>query len=409
MRNGLFLIVATTCFAQSFSQRGFLETGLSVYPEAAVGDSGRAVAGAVFSYEASYRLSGPLLLRGGFEARTDTHREVERGFALSWWDRERARPALAVRTWSATYTKGLVNLELGKQFIRWGKADILNPTDRFAPRDYVDVVRNDFLAISAARLTVGNQSNSLDLVWAPRFTPSRTPLLGQRWVVLPPLPLPVRLPVLDGGAQIPGGPQFGARWNHIGRAVEFSLSYYEGYNHLPLIEPRLVSRRLEPYLSLKRLYPSMRMAGIDAAIPFRPFTVKAEAAYFNSPKKDADDYLMYVAQLERQEGEWLFVGGYAGEYVAEKRSLFDFAPDRGLTRAFLGRAGYTIDATRSVALETAVRQNGEGVWAKLEYTQAFREHWRLTAGFTWIRGAAGDFLGQYHRNSHASLAVRYSF
>ena len=111
------------------------------------------------------------------------------------------------------------------------------------------------------------------------------------------------------------------------------------------------------------------MAGGVAAIPLRFFTVKAEAAYFIDPQKQADEYLIYVVQLERQKGEWLFVGGYAGQYVAKKRSPFDFAPDRGLTRAFLGRAGYTIDATRSVALESAVRQNGEGVWVKLEYTQ----------------------------------------
>jgi len=34
---------------------------------------------------------------------------------------------------------------------------------------------------------------------------------------------------------------------------------------------------------------------------------------------------------------------------------------------------------------------------------------RATAGLTWIRGAETDFLGQYHRNSYGSLAIRYSF
>ena len=278
MRSGLFLILASTCFSQSFSQRGFLETGLSVYPQAGVGDSGRAVAGAVLNYEASYRLSSSLRFSGGIDARTDTHREVERRFAISWLDRERARPSFAVRRWSATYTKGLLTLDLGKQFIRWGKADILNPTDRFAPRDYVNVVRNDFLAVTAARLTVGGQSNTLELVWSPRFTPSRTPLLGQRWIIVPPPPVPVPLLVRDGGASIPGGQQFGARWNHIGKAAELSLSFYEGYNHLPLIDPGLQSRRLELYSNIRRFYPKMRMAGADAAIPLRWFAVKGEAA-----------------------------------------------------------------------------------------------------------------------------------
>jgi hypothetical protein len=409
MRGALFLLAASACFSQTFSQRGFLETGLFFYPQTAIGDSGRAVAGAVLNYEASYQLSSSLRFSGGIEARTDTHREVDRSLGLSWLDRGLARPAFAVRELNATYSKGLFTLELGKQFIRWGKTDILNPTDRFAPRDYVDVVNNYFLAVTAARLTVGNQSNSMDLVWAPVFTPSRTPLLGQRWTVLPPLPLPVHLPVIDGGGRIPGGSQFGARWNHIGKAAEFSLSYYEGYNHLPLIDPGLQSRRLRLYLNLQRLYPKMRMAGTDGAIPLRPFTIKYEAAYFTSSTKQADEYLIYVTQLERQVGEWSFVGGYAGQYVTAKRSAFDFAPDRGLTRAFLSRTGYTIDSNRSVALETAVRQNGKGIWAKLEYTQAFGEHWRVSGGFTWIHGRPEDFLGQYYRNSYGSLVLRYSF
>ena len=32
-----------------------------------------------------------------------------------------------------------------------------------------------------------------------------------------------------------------------------------------------------------------------------------------------------------------------------------------------------------------------------------------TAGFALIRGRESDFLGQYHRNSHAIVSVRYSF
>jgi hypothetical protein len=137
--------------------------------------------------------------------------------------------------------------------------------------------------------------------------------------------------------------------------------------------------------------------------------VKGEAAYFTSPDRRADEYLLYVLELERQSGEWSFTGGYAGQWVTDQRALLEFAPDRGLTRALLGRAGYTVDANRSVALEAAFRQNGDGSWLRLEYSQTFGQHWRATPALTWIRGDPGDFLGQYRRNSNFSLAVRYSF
>ena len=100
--------------------------------------------------------------------------------------------------------------------------------------------------------------------------------------------------------------------------------------------------------------------------------------------------------------------GYDAWY-AERRSTFDFAPDRGLTRAFLGRAGYTIDATSDVSFEAAVRQNLDGVWVKGQYSEAIDAHWRVTLAGAVIAGDGRDFIGQYRRNSHLLLTVRYSF
>ena len=400
---GILLLAATACLAQDFKQRGFLENSSYFYPQVAAGDSGRIVSSLLLRYEAFYKASQHWRFAGGIDARTDTHRQVERDFDLTWQDRNTRQPAFAIRRLSAAYTAGRLNLELGKQFIRWGKADILNPTDRFAPQDYVNVVQSDFLAVTAARLIYGGQSNTIDLILSPRLTPSRAPLFGQRWVALP-----ENIAVHDLGSTVPGGPHYGARFNHIGPAAEYSLSIFDGYNPLPLIDVSV--QALFPFaVNFRRVYPRIRMYGADAALPLRWLTLKTEAAYFTSSNPRADEYLLYVIQLERQAGEWFFVGGYAGEAVTEKRTLLDFAPDRGLSKAFLARAGYTLDANRSLALQTAVRQNGKGVWTRFEYSQAFGQHWRATGGFTWIHGDAGDFLGQYHRNSHFSLALRYSF
>jgi len=399
---GLWVVgLAGPVFGQTFSQRGFLETDFIGYPQTAPNDSGQAIGEALFRYEAFYKLNSDWQFAGGMDARTDTHAQVDRVWELSWGDREGRRPTFEIRQLNATYSKKKLTVVLGKQFIRWGKADILNPTDRFAPQDYLTVVDSDFLGITAARATYGGQSNTIDLVWAPLFTPSRIPLLDQRWSNVPP-----GIALTELAPSFPGGSQFGARWNHIGAVAEYSLSFYDGRNNLPLFnfqQPQPLT------VDVERYYPQMRMYGGDAAIPLKGVTVKAEAAYFTSTTKTEDEYALYVVQLERQAGEWFFIGGYAGQVVTEHRSIFDFAPDRGLTSAFLGRAGYTIDTNRSVALEMAVRQNGKGEWAKLEYSQAFGAHWRATAAFTLIRGDESDFLGQYRRNSHAMLALRYSF
>ena len=67
------------------------------------------------------------------------------------------------------------------------------------------------------------------------------------------------------------------------------------------------------------------------------------------------------------------------------------------------------DATSDVSFEAAVRQNLDGVWVKGQYSEAIDAHWRVTLAGAVIAGDGRDFIGQYRRNSHLLLTVRYSF
>lgn len=394
-------LVPVLASAQVFNQRGFFESGTTVYPRTAPNDSGHIVSEALFRYEASWQALPWLKINGAFDARTDTHRQVDREFDFSVDDRSIRRPAFALRRLSAIANKGKFTVEAGRQFIRWGRADILNPEDRFAPKDFLNVVNSDFLGIVATRVTYENGGNTIDAVWQPWFTPSRTPLWNQRWIVLP-----GSVPVRDAGAVYPTRHQFGVRWNHVGRGYEFATSYFDGFNHLPLVQPTVTAQGLD----FLRYYPRLRLYGADAAVPTRWVTIKTEAAYFQAPLKQTDEYLLYVVQLERQQGEWIFVGGYSGEVVTRTTgNPLEFSPERGFARSVLGRAEYTIGPARSLAMTGVTRQDGAGTWLRFEYSQTYGRHWRATGGFTWIRGEAADFLGQYHRNSYASLTLRYSF
>lgn len=390
--------------AQSFEQRGYIENSTLFYPQTAANDSAHAVNETLFRWETSYKATTWLAFHGDFDAETDSHRQVDRAFTLDALDRSILRPAFSLRRYSATLHKGKVTAELGRQFIRWGKADILNPTDRFAPKDYLsNVIEPDFLGVVAARVSIDTGSNSYEAVWQPWFTPSRTPLVDQRWTVIPEQAQGIAIE--DKGARYPGRSQFGARWNHIGAGYECSFSYFDGFNYLPLFDAKFDPAANA--VAVQRFYPQLRLYGADAAVPLRWFTVKGEAAYFTSSTPDTDEYALYVIQIERQVREWSFVGGYAGDVLTRTGNPLQFAPDRGFARSFVGRAGWTIDPNRSLAVETAVRAGGS--FARFEYSQAYGQHWRATAGVAWIRGDMGDFIGQYRRNSYASLAVRYSF
>ena len=399
------LALSVVLSAQTFQQRGFIENETLLYPETAPNDSGHAVDSMLLRWEPSYKPSNWFTLAAAFDARADSHLDTERIARVDFDDRSILRPALSVRRLSAVLHKGRFTAELGRQFIRWGATDILNPTDRFAPKDFIaTVVNSDFLGVSAARLTYDSGGNSIDVVWQPWFTPSRTPLLSQRWTVVP--PEAAGIGIIDGGARYPGGSQYGVRWNHVGTGYEYALCFFDGENNLPLF-----NAAYHPFtnaVTLQRYYPQLRLYGGDAAVPLKWLTVKAEAGYFTSTTPSTDEYALYVVQLERQIREWSIAGGYAGEAVTRSTGnpLF-FDPGRGFAKSFVGHADWTIDVSRNLAIDAVVRADGS--FARAEYSQLFGQHWRATAGAAWIRGAMTDFVGEFRRNSYGLLAIRYSF
>ncbi|MBI2834157.1 MAG: hypothetical protein HYX76_06990 [Acidobacteria bacterium] len=401
----LWVPVPAVAQDRRFTSRGFIEGRGFLYPQTPPNDNEHVVAEVLARYEPAVRLGSMARVFGSFDARADSHDQTDDRWRVDWSDRTARRPPLSVRRLSVAVAVRRLTIEAGKQFVRWGKADILNPTDRFAPRDFLTVIDDEFLGITAARATYERGRDTFDVVWAPRFTPSRVPLLDQRWTVLPEPARAFRIE--DAGAVLPARRQVGGRWSHIGSLFEFALSVYDGFNHLPRLQADV--RPASASIVVRRAYARIRMYGGDAAVPLRWFTLKGEVGYFTTDDRLTDEYLLYVVQLERQLGEWSLVGGYAGQSVTVARSQLEFAPDRGLARAVLGRASYTIDPHRSFAIELAVRQNGHGVWLKGEFSHAFGQRWRATMGVAAIMGDEADFLGQYHRNSHATTALRFSF
>jgi len=390
--------------AQTFSYRGFVDLRGLVFPQDSPQEDTHVVGDMLARGEVFYNPTSWMQVAFGLDARANSDNQVDRSFGLDMRDRLALRPSLSLRRLSATLTRGPLTTDVGKQFIRWGKTDVITPTDRFAPKDYLYVIDGEFLPVTGVRPVLQWGSNTIDVPFVPRLTPDRTPLLDQRWTIVPAALAGVRATAV--AANVPRDSQAGVRWSHTG-SYEYSLSFFDGLDYRPNLQ---ISTRPEvPAIEIAKQYPHIQSYGADAAVPTRWFTVKTEAAYVTSSTPHTDEYVLYVIQLERQSGEWVFVGGYAGEVVTASRGQVAFAPDRGLARALVGRASYTIDTNRRVAVESAVRQNGRGVYANLEYSQARGQHWRVTLNVAVIAGSEGDFLGQYRQNSYGALALRYSF
>jgi hypothetical protein len=391
--------------ARPVTQRGFVEGQVVGFPQTAPNDATQVIGNALFREEVFLKPASWIQFAAGVDLRANSHDEVEDAWRLDFRDRGVQRPRAAVRRLTATISRGGFTLEAGKQFIRWGRADILNPTDRFAPRDFLNVIDSDVLPVLGLRPSIQLGKETFEAVWVPQLTPSRIPLFDQRWTVPPPAAAGIALE--DGGSRFPEGSEWGVRWSHAGEHVESSLSYFDGFNHLPNIDVQAAPDALTA--TLTRLYPALRTFGGDLAIPTKWLTLKGEGAYYASPASTNEEYVLYVVELERQTGEWLLDGGYAGQAVTRSGATLAFGPEQGLARSFIGHASYTVDPRRTVAIEGLVRQDLKGFYVKGEYSQTYGQHWRLTADGVGIAGEEGDFIGQYHRNSYGSIALKFSF
>ena len=116
--------------AQALSQRGFVEGSMLLFPQQASNDPTRAVGDVLAREEVFLKPSPWIQFAGGLDGRANSHSQVDEGWRVDASDRGTTRPRLSVRRLTATIAHGPFTIEAGKQFIRWGKADIINPTDR---------------------------------------------------------------------------------------------------------------------------------------------------------------------------------------------------------------------------------------------------------------------------------------
>jgi hypothetical protein len=110
------------------------------------------------------------------------------------------------------------------------------------------------------------------------------PLVDEQWTAVS--AELARIPIADAGSVLPAAAETGVRCGHVGAGVEYSISFFNGFNHLPNID--LITAG-SPSIVISRAYPAIRTYGADAAVRTRWFTIKGEAAYFPSSSTDTDE------------------------------------------------------------------------------------------------------------------------
>lgn len=167
------------------------------------------------------------------------------------------------------------SLRLGRQLIAWGRADRINPTDYFSPRDFTLLVPEDDeqrRGIDAALAQYHlNDSNRLSLVIA-RFEPHRMPQ--------------GLLPAGIERSAEPDDAEVAVKYDHIGNFLDWSISYYDGYDRFSRY--RLFQNANE----LPRIhadYELLNTWGFDAAAAVGSWTLRTELTHSQQARAQTGD------------------------------------------------------------------------------------------------------------------------
>jgi len=315
---------------------------------------------------------------------------------------------------------GDVDLRLGPQIIVWGRADAIKPTDNLTPRDFTLLTPEDSdqrFGTFATSATYHFGEYSVQAVWLPTFQTS----------VIPLRPISMVSYRYDSP---PRRNQLAFKFDYAGHELDWSLSYFDGYDTIP--DLALVG--VGPSgLTIGVTNHHLQVWGADASWSVGRYVLRGEVA---SMRPDAEEAGAFA---NKHPQTWLVIGGERGfgehlnvnlQYFAQNVMGFS-SPDNladpiarqvawqqaatanqvaGFQQGFTLRLAWNW-ASDSWHAETSTIfsiNNSARLW-RGRLVHAPDDHWRINFGFDRYSGPDHSLFGALKDNSTLFSELRYVF
>lgn len=263
--------------------------------------------------------------------------------------------------------KGILDLRVGKQVVRWGKTDQISPVDNINPQDlrefYIQDLEERKIPTWLARLQLIGGQVSLEGIFIPFFKPNEVDYFGSDWAVYNHLKsnvqddpaLPPELQAYIAGLSVdedrPGcslkNSQAGGRLLFTVGDWDLGLSYLYGFDPMPFFasfpiknikvrdtaskEDLLAQAAGALFTSgpIKVEYKRMQVAGLAFETTLGDFGFRGETAYFSGRSFLSED------MTSEKNPVWQYVLGldYLGEndwycnVQLSQEVIFSYSPD----------------------------------------------------------------------------------
>ena len=217
-------------------------------------------------------------------------------------------------------------LAAGQKIIKWGRCDFTNPTSRLSPQDLV------LRSPDREEMNLGNLLASFD------YSPSGkvnleavlVPFYRSSVLIIDPIPLPENVVINELNSLITDSGMFsyGLRSDFHFNRLDWSISWFEGYDPMPGIALTEFTLDLTqpvpvPFTELSVKPYKSRVLGIDFETTAGTLGIRGEAAWsFPELSYNTNEYvpmpeIKWVAGMDWAKGIWRFTGEYSGKYIPD--------------------------------------------------------------------------------------------
>jgi hypothetical protein len=317
-----------------------------------------------------------------------------------------------VREAYADMVLGAFEVRAGKRIIVWGRADAVNPTDNLTPRDYTLLVSDDAdqrFGVYCAELAWHRGTLTVTGTWLPGFQPSV-------------VPLPATLAFREQAPRwVDSEQQAAVKVEQSGERVDWSLSYFDGYDRAPDLAGALPA----PLLAHHRT----RVIGADAATVVGRYEVRSEVAFtftenWSGRRPDvANPFWFGVVGADRTFGNYLNVNAqYLMRVIVHRHDPFAVEPDQQLLAVENAVIRNELDAVQHGAtVRVSDKWWNETLEAELlgvvlvphasyavrgKVTYAITDRWKGIVGFDYYNGGDPSFFRNLRDTSTVFAEVR---
>lgn len=330
------------------------------------------------------------------------------------------RTGIELREAYLSYTKGNLDLRVGRQIVIWGVADALRLTDCVSPIDYTEFLAQDYddirMPVNGLRAKYTLGAITAEAVCNPvtNFAVIPTDLHNPWAMRLPNTSLPYSIDLESGKPEKRlKNMEYGGRISVNLSGVDFSLSALRTWNKLPALRMGMTTDGKS--LHIDGRYHRMTMLGADCSLPIGQFVIRAEVAKYIDEAQNAAmgcevecrNALNALIGIDWYPGnDWNASLQYCHKYTSGNLERLPIYRHAGIATARLAKE--LLQNTLKLSTFAYVDVTNGGIFNRFSASYSLNDQIELTAGYDYFHADKGMFK-MYGKNSEAWIKLKYSF